>query len=1012
MTEAPPRLFQDVIMALHNFWAAQGCVLWQPYNIQVGAGTANPATTLRVLGPEPWRVAYVEPSVRPDDGRYGENPNRMQYFYQYQVILKPDPGNPQELYLASLEALGLDLRAHDVRFVEDNWESPALGAWGLGWEVWLDGQEITQYTYFQQAGGLNLDPVSVEITYGIERIVLALQAKNTVWEIDWLDDITYGDIYHRSEWEHSKYYFEVADVTQLSRTFDFYEAESRRALTEGLILPAYDYSLKLSHLFNILDTRGAVGVTERAAFFRRMAALTNAIATAYVEQRQRLEFPLIDKAPAGWTARASSHPLPAMPAPPTSPADVLIEIGVEELPPGDLDDALLQLEERAPALFEALRLDVEAVAVMGTPRRLVVYAKGVAPRQRDTEELVKGPPVNRAYDADGNPTQAALGFARGKGVDVGALEQREMDGGHYVVAVVREQGRPATEVLAERLPDLTASLRFGKPMRWNASGVAFSRPIRWILALFGGKVIPFAYAGVASGKTTRGLRAFDRGALDPRTLTVRNPAAYFKALAGEGIVLDPAERAALIAREVARLAAEVGGRAPEDPALLREVTNMVERPTLLRGHFDEKYLNLPDAVLVAVMKKHQRYFPVVDAEGRLMPYFIAARNGDDAHLDIVTAGNEHVILARFADADFFCREDCKRSLEDFLPRLATKTFQEKLGSYLDKSARVTRLIPLIGPMLGLSKEELEVARRAAHLSKADQATQMVTEMTSLEGVMGREYARIAGEPEAVAQAIYEGYLPRSAGDALPQTPAGAALAIVDRLDSLAGLFAVGLAPTASADPFGLRRAALGLVQILLDHALDLDLRAALKEAATVQLVEVSDAVRAQIVEFVAGRLFVLLRERGEPHDVVEAVLAAQGHNPHRASVGVSELAAWTGRDDWPALLDAYARCVRITRGHARYEFSRKLLVAPVEDDLYTAYQEAAGKLDAGSNVGAFLEAFAPLAPAIARFFASADEGGVLVMDPDMNLRQNRLALLQRIGALAEGRADLSKLEGF
>ncbi|MEP6988844.1 MAG: glycine--tRNA ligase subunit alpha, partial [Chloroflexota bacterium] len=246
-----PLNFQQVIMKLHNFWADQGCLIWNPYNVQVGAGTNNPATLLRVLGPEPWRTAYVEPSVRPDDGRYGENPNRMQYYFQYQVILKPDPGNPQELYLQSLEALGISQREHDIRFVEDNWESPALGAWGLGWEVWMDGQEITQFTYFQQAGGLELEPVSVEITYGLERIVLALQEKNAAWDIDWLPGLTYGDVFHESEIEHSKYYFEIADVESLKDVYDNYESESKRALEAGAILPAYDYVLKCSHLFNV-----------------------------------------------------------------------------------------------------------------------------------------------------------------------------------------------------------------------------------------------------------------------------------------------------------------------------------------------------------------------------------------------------------------------------------------------------------------------------------------------------------------------------------------------------------------------------------------------------------------------------------------------------------------------------------------------------------------------------------------------------------------------------------------
>ncbi|HEY9088334.1 MAG TPA: glycine--tRNA ligase subunit alpha, partial [Anaerolineaceae bacterium] len=286
-----PLDFQSMILALQHYWSEQGCIIWQPYNIQVGAGTYNPATVLRVLGPEPWNVAYVEPSVRPDDGRYGENPNRLQQHYQFQVILKPDPGNPQELYLHSLEALGIDPRKHDIRFVEDNWESPALGAWGLGWEVWLDGQEITQFTYFQQAGGMPTNPVSVEITYGLERIAMPLQRVRNFRNIAWNGARTYGDLNLMGEYEHSKYYFEIAGVDELRQMFRLYENETENALANGLVLPAHDYVLKCSHTFNILDTRGAIGVTERAAYFARMRDLSRRVAEAYVAQREQMGFP-------------------------------------------------------------------------------------------------------------------------------------------------------------------------------------------------------------------------------------------------------------------------------------------------------------------------------------------------------------------------------------------------------------------------------------------------------------------------------------------------------------------------------------------------------------------------------------------------------------------------------------------------------------------------------------------------------------------------------------------------
>lgn len=997
-----PLSFQDVIMTLHQFWAGQGCVLWQPYNVQVGAGTGNPATLLAVLGPEPWRVGYVEPSVRPDDGRYGENPNRMQLHYQYQVILKPDPGNPQELYLNSLEALGIDPREHDIRFVEDNWESPALGAWGLGWEVWLDGQEITQFTYFQQAGGLTLDPVSVEITYGLERIVLALQGKNAVWGIDWNDTITYGDIRLQSEIEHCKYYFEVADVEGLRQTYDVYQHEHERALAAGLVVPAYDYVLKCSHLFNVLDTRGAIGVTERASYFRRMRDMTRNIAAAYTEQRQRLEYPWMGKFPEDTTANATLR-LRSMSFDQPGPADLLLEIGTEELPARDVADVLGQLNRLAPALLDGLRLDYESVSVLGTPRRLVIHATQLAPRQRDQESLVKGPPASRAFDALGEPTKAAEGFARSKGVSIADLEKREIDGGEYVVALVREEGRPTPEVLTGALPGLIASIKFGKSMRWNSSGIGFSRPLRWIVALLGGQVLPFSYAHVPTGAVTRGIRPYGSP-----TLPVKNAEAYFEVMASQGVILDPAARKATIQEQARALAEEAGGTIPDDPALLDEVTNLVERPTGLRGAFENKYLALPREVLIDVMRKHQRYFPVQNAQGRLMPYFIAIRNGDDEHLDKVIDGNEHVIRARFADAAYFYNADIQKPLADFLPRLGTLTFQEKLGSMLDKNTRVTELVNDIGELLGLSTEDMAAAYRAAQLAKADLATQMVVEMTSLQGVMGRYYALAGGEPEEVATAIYEHWLPRGAGDDLPQSKPGIVLALTDRLDSLVGLFAAGLAPTASADPFALRRAALGVVQILLERGIDLDLAQAIARVAQAQPIPVSNDIQRDVLAFIAGRLDVLLHEQGWAHDVIAAVLAEQSARPARVIEGVRELADWVRGDDWASILDNYARCVRITRPEAAiYPVDPALFEDEAERGLFAAYETAAAQLSPDANVGAFLAAFAPVVPAIQRFFEA-----VLVNAPDEAVRRNRLGLLQAIAGLAHVRADLSQLAGF
>ena len=995
-----PLDFQSVIMSLQKFWADQGCLIWQPYYNQIGAGTMNPGTFLRVLGPEPWKVAYVEPSIRPDDGRYGENPNRFQQHYQFQVILKPDPGNPQEIYLKSLEAIGIDPREHDIRFVEDNWQQPALGAWGLGWEVWLDGQEITQFTYFQQAGGLVLDPVAVEITYGLERITMPLQRVNHFREMRWNDTLTDGDINYQGEVEHSKYYFEVADIDRMRQLYALYEKEAEEALKHGLVLPAYDYILKCSHTFNILDTRGAVGVTERQALFGRMREMAHRVSEAYVDQRRVLEFPFMrDEGSTRDVGKAEKITARYL----SEPADFLLEIGTEELPVADLQSALDQLTIRVPALLDELRLPHGEVSVLGTPRRLVVIVEKLAARQDEKEFVVKGPPASRAYDAAGQPTRAAEGFAQSKGLSVNDLQTREIDGGVYLVALVKESSRAAYEVLREALPELIEGIRFEKSMRWNQTNVPFSRPVRWLLALHGGGEIPFEFAGLTAGKVTHGLRFHD-----PSSQAVNSLGEYRAYLSGQGIMLDPEERRQAIAEQVKRLSAEVGGVTTLDEGLLGEVNHLVEAPTALRGKFDPSHLELPSEVLISVMKKHQRYFPVIDAQGKLLPYFIAVRNGDGVGLDVVTDGNEQVIKARFSDAHFFIKEDLKHKLEDLLERLGTLTFQYKLGSMLDKSRRVTALVEPLADELGLDAEEKATTLRAAVLSKADLVSHMVVEMTSLQGIMGRFYALHSGETPAVAQAISEHYLPRFTGDALPALKAGLVVGIADRLDSLVGLFAAGLAPTGTKDPFAQRRTAIGLVQLLSAFNIDFDLSRWMKAAAQNLPIEAAEQDLQACLEFISGRQRSGLIEQGFRYDVVDAVLAEQQNNPAGVLRAVKELSAWVEREDWNTILPAYARCVRITRDQKQtYSVDPQSFVDPSEKALYDALLQVESSPRNPGSVTELLAAFLPMIPAVNAFFDS-----VLVMAEDARVRGNRLGLLQRIAALTTGVADLSRLEGF
>ena len=989
--------FQSIIMKLQEFWADHGCLIWQPYYSQVGAGTMNPATYLRVLGPEPWNVAYVEPSVRPDDGRYGENPNRLQQHYQFQVILKPDPGNPQELYLQSLQAIGIDPRQHDIRFVEDNWESPALGAWGLGWEVWCDGQEITQFTYFQQAGGQVLEPVSVEITYGLDRIAIALQKVTNFRDIRWSDQRTAGDVNLKAEFEHSKYYFELANVERVRQMYDLFEKEAVSALEAGLVLPALDYILKCSHTFNILDTRGAVGVTERQALFGRMRDLSKKTADLYAAQRQEMGFPWLTgnmedaKVEVKQPARSSI----------TGPQSFLFEIGTEELPVADLESAITQLQELITNLLTDVRLPHGEIRVWGTPRRLVVLAEEVRSAQADRDTLVKGPPASRAFDANGALTPAGEGFARSKGLDPKALEIRDIDGGQYAVATLHEKGRQAIDVLSEELPKLIAKIKFDKSMRWNASKVAFSRPIRWLLALIGTDVVPFSYAGLNSDCKTRGLRF-----RVVEEIQIQNPADYFLALELQGIILNQTDRKQLIREQVTRIMKDSGADVDINEDLLDEVSNLVEAPTAFKGNFETSFLELPQEVLISVMKKHQRYFPMQKG-GKILANFIGVRNGDAEHIDMVADGNAQVIRARFADASFFIREDAEKKLEEYLPRLDTLTFQLKLGSMLDKTHRIEKTTPQLCDLMKVETGKRSTIQRTATLCKADLVTHMVTEMTSLQGAIGKGYALRSGEPAEVAEGIYEHYLPRFAGDKVPKALPGLIVGIADRLDTLAGLFAAGLAPSGTKDPFAQRRAALGLVLELMEWDLDFNLRQGVELAASVLPIPASAENKAACVEFILGRLKSYLLDQGYKYDQVDCVIAASGHNPAAVLRSVKALGKQVAQPDWSTLLQAYARCVRITRDQTRqFEVFPEKFVDPSEKELYAAILQLEAKAPY-SQLETYFNEFQKIITPINRFFET-----VMVMAEDEAIKTNRLGLLQRIARVPNNMVDLSLLEGF
>jgi glycyl-tRNA synthetase len=1010
--------FQDVIVKLQEYWASRGCVIWQPWDIETGAGTFNPATFLRSLGPEPWRVCYVEPSRRPADGRYGENPNRMGHYYQYQVILKPSPLDVQEQYLGSLRALGIDPLDHDIRFVEDDWESPTLGAWGLGWEVWADGLEITQFTYFQQAGGLDCKPVCAELTYGLERIAMFLQEKDNVYDLSWCEGVSYGDVHKRDEWELSTYNFEVADIALHQELFDRMEKEAFRALEKECVLPAYDCCLKCSHLFNVLDARGAISVTERQGYILRVRKIAFGVAEAFSRERERQGHPLLKeggaKASKGEVRPEEVKTADAREADAEEQdgvkstgehekADLLFEVGVEELPVAELAAARRQL----PKLFEkelsAKRLDHGPITVYSTPRRLAVVVVKVAARQQDISEKVTGPPARVAFDDAGKPTKAALGFAKKMGVEVSALERAETKKGVYVACRREERGRAALAVLPTVFSEVLSGLRFKKSMRWADRTETFCRPVRWFTARYGTQIVPFEFAGVEAGKVSYGHRF-----THPGGVAIGAVEEYTKALEAAGVQVDREARKKRIEQQIEALEEKEGLVVKPDAALLEEVTDLTEWPQVVCGRFKPEYLEVPPEVVVTAMRSHQRYFAMQEpgGQGRLAPRFVTILGTPVRDLAQAVQGNERVLDARLADARFFWQEDLKVPLEEWAQQLEQVTFQRDLGSMAAKSKRVAGLAAALaeGPALRLGVDP-QTAARAARLCKADLVTHMVGEFPELQGVMGREYARQGGLGDEIARAIWEHYQPRSPRDPLPESAAGAVLALADRLDTIVGCFGAGLKPKGRGDPFALRRAAQGMLRIILERELHLDLSELVNTAA----VQLESSVRPEIdevVDFIIERLRSLLSEEA-PGDVVRAVLIAGGTDPRDLQQRLRAVTALQGSDAFGRLATAFRRTINIFKqapaGIAETPLDPHLFEADEERTLFDALErnetQVAALLQEG-NYAPALKEMATLGPLIDAFFDN-----VRVLDSAAAVSANRLALLERVDALFRRVAD-------
>ncbi len=1004
---------QEIILALEKFWAEQGCIIQQPCDIEVGAGTFNPATFLRCLGPEPWKVAYVEPVRRPTDGRYAENPFRLGAYYQYQVILKPAPEDVLPLYLESLYHLGISPRKNDIRFVEDDWESPTLGASGLGWEVWWNGAEVTQFTYFQQMGSIDLAPICAEITYGLERIALYLQDVDTFFDIRWNEHLNYGDVHHQSEVEYSTYNFEHANVDMLFDQFSTYEKETHACLDAGLVLPATDHVLRCSHTFNMLDARGVISVTERVSYIERVRRLAQRIARAYVTQREEMEHPLMGRFGTENTSTtidvASNRTEPSTSDLPDT-ADFLFEIGTEEIPASYMPPVLEQLSKIATDSLSEHRIPFGEIQTLGTPRRITLAIENVKTMQESQETEVTGPPKSIAYDENGEPTKAAIGFAKTQGVEISELRIVETERGEYICASKLEKGVSTHELLETLLPEWIETLRFPKTMRWETESeepnafARFARPIRWLVALLGDEVVNCTYGAAHAGRITYGHRSLHP---DPITLASADVDNYIQKLQEVDVIACPKQRRDIIEKQV-RTVFETEGCLPKlDEELLDTVNYLVENPQPIVGNFSESHLEIPPEVLITAMKKHQRYFPMWKNDTELAPKFITISNGTDGNSDGVRHGNERVLHARLNDAEFFYSADQKTGLTDKVERLGAVVFHAKLGSLLDKAERLKDLVKFISAELKLVEETTYHAERAAWLCKADLTTQMVIEFPSLQGITGRYYAKNSDEPNEVATAIAEHYQPLGADTPLPETQIGAILAIADKLDTIVGYFGIEERPTGSQDPYSLRRHALGTIRILQDRQLPLSLDAIVRKAIALYEVELVDDTETSVLNFIKERLRGILQTHQYAPDLADAVLAVGNVDIVDILERASVVAEFRLTHNFEEVYNALNRVLRILPEDVPVTVDAALLKDKAEKELNAVITEAKLEFDKSIQARAYSELLTKLAglqPAIDKFFDD-----VLVMAEDTDLRRNRLALLNRIAEPVYVVADLTKL---
>ena len=698
--------------------------------------------------------------------------------------------------------------------------------------------------------------------------------------------------------------------------------------------------------------------------------------------------------------------------------ELILEIGTEEIPAGFLGEAIKSLGSIAEREFEDNLLTYKNINTFGTPRRLVLWVSGLSDKQSDKVVEIVGPPKRIAFDENGTPTKAALGFAKAQGVDVKDLVVVEREKGELIAIRRKIKGKRTERLLKSLLSKMILSIPSRKSMRWGDGETSFARPIRWILALYGGKTVPFRLEEVKSGSKTQGHRF-----ISPKPFRVENWSEYISGLEKRFVILDQGKRKEIIKTDIGQIGKEIGGVPLEDEELLETVTHLVEYPFVLKGNFDKEFLRLPKEVLISVMKNNQKYFPVfsdykdqrpVTGDRMLLPHFIFVSGTPVKNPDLVIRGNEKVIKARFTDARFFFEEDTKTPLLDKVEKLKGMVFLSDLGTYYDKTERIKVLAEFIGTKLGFDNKSIQDLIRAAMLSKADLATQMVFEFPELQGTIGKYYALISLEKEEVALAIEEQYMPTSREGRLPKTDFGAMLSIADKVDSISACFISGLVPTGTSDPYALRRQAIGIINIILDKNFHLGFREIfnyslnrIKNQSHIQFATKLDTILTGIVDFIIERFRNIMISEGFPQDIVEAVISAECDDIIETRRKIEALSEFRKAPDFDSLAIAFKRVVNIVKGQPRGEVDHELLVEPTEKLLYQAYSEVKQDIEISISERDYIKALMhmkSLKEPVDKYF-----NDVLVMAEDENLRLNRLSTLWEIRGLFFKVADFSKI---